>query len=154
MLIQIVNDGAFTWGGGGFAAAVKQRWPLAQKMYASQITTDRSKLRLGSIVVCELEPDVTLTSLVAQHGYGPSPRPRIRYGALRDCLLRVFDMAKTLNASVHMPRIGTGLAGGSWAVVEEIINETLTRMGTSVFVYDRVQGKERAKAQQDLRFTK
>jgi len=154
ILIQIVNDGAFTWGGGGFAAAVKRRWPLAQKMYTSQVTTERSKLRLGNIVVSALEPDVTLTSLVAQHGYGPSPRPRIRYGALRDCLIQVFDMAKTLNASVHMPRIGTGLAGGSWPVVEEIINETLTRMGTSVFVYDRVQGKERSKAQQDLRFTK
>jgi O-acetyl-ADP-ribose deacetylase (regulator of RNase III) len=66
----------------------------------------------------------------------------------------VFEVAKRLNASVHMPRIGTGLAGGAWTVVEEIINETLTRMGISVFVYDRVQGKERSKAQQDLRFTK
>ncbi len=154
LLVQVVNDGAFTWGGGGFAAAIKRRWPSAQKTFTAQVTTDRSTLRLGSVVTCDVEPDVTLISLVAQHGYGPSPRPRIRYAALRDCLLRVSGMAKEQNASVHMPRIGTGLAGGSWPVVEEIISETLTKMGINVMVYDLTQGRERPKAQADLAFTR
>jgi hypothetical protein len=62
-------------------------------------------------------------------------------------------MAKGLNASVHMPRIGTGQAGGSWPVVEEIISETLTKVGIKVLVYDLPQGREKAKAQPDLAFT-
>jgi hypothetical protein len=53
-----------------------------------------------------------------------------------------------------MPRIGTGLAGGSWPVVEEIIGETLTQAGIRVTVYDLPQGKERQKAQGDLAFTR
>jgi hypothetical protein len=111
-------------------------------------------LRLGNVITCELERDVTLISLIAQRGFGPAPRPRIRYGALRDCLLRVSEMAKNLNASVHMPRIGTGQAGGSWSVVEEIIHETLAKEGIKVLVYDLPQGGERPKAQGDLAFTK
>ena len=153
LLVQVVNDGAFTWGGGGFAAAVKRRWPPAQKAFTERVTADRSALRLGSVVTCALEPNVTLVSVVAQRGYGPSPHPRVRYGALREALLRVLEIAKERNASVHMPRIGTGLAGGSWPVIEEIIREILTRAGIKVFVYDLPQGKEKTKAQRDLAFT-
>jgi O-acetyl-ADP-ribose deacetylase (regulator of RNase III) len=152
LLLQVVNDAAFTWGGSGFAAAVKRRWPTAQQAFTSQVASDRSKLRLGGIVTCQVEPDVTLVNLVAQRGYGPSPRPRIRYGALRDCLLRVSEMAKSLSSSVHMPRIGTGQAGGSWAVVEEMIRETLTKVGVKVLVYDVPQGREKPRAQGDLNF--
>jgi O-acetyl-ADP-ribose deacetylase (regulator of RNase III) len=151
--VQVVNDAAITWGGGGFAAAVKQRWPSVHKAFTAQVTSGKSALRLGNVVTCEVEPALTLVSLVAQHGYGASVRPRIRYGALREGLLRVSEMAKALNASVHMPRIGTGQAGGSWPVVEEIVNETLTGVGVRVLVYDLPQGKTGSKAQGDLSFT-
>jgi len=153
LLVQVVNDGAFTWGGGGFAGAVKRRWPLAQRDFTAKVTADRNALRLGSVVTCALEPDVTLASVVAQRGYGPSPRPRVRYGALREGLLRVLDVAREGDATVHMPRIGTGLAGGSWPVIEEIVSEILTRAGIKVFVYDLPQGKEENKPQRDLAFT-
>jgi O-acetyl-ADP-ribose deacetylase (regulator of RNase III) len=153
LLLQVVNDSAFTWGGGGFAVAIKKRWPTAQKAFTTQVTADRAKLRLGSVVTSELEDNLTLANLVSQHGYGPSPRPRIRYGALRDCLLRVAELAEERNASVHMPRIGTGLSGGSWPVVEEIVIETLARKHITVTVYDLPQGKEKPKAQADLAFT-
>ncbi|HEY3971581.1 MAG TPA: ImmA/IrrE family metallo-endopeptidase [Candidatus Sulfotelmatobacter sp.] len=153
VLVQVVNDGAFTWGGGGFAAAVKNKWPSAQRAFTLEVTNDKAKLKLGNVIANELQPNVVLTSLVAQHGYGPSPRPRIRYGALRDGLLQVAKIAKAKNATVHMPRIGTGLAGGAWPVVEEIVREVLVQAAIKVFVYDLPQGKERAKAQQDLAFT-
>jgi O-acetyl-ADP-ribose deacetylase (regulator of RNase III) len=153
LLVQVVNDSAFTWGGGGFAGAVKRKWPSAQRDFTAQVTADRKALRLGNVVTCALEPDVTLVSVLAQRGYGPSPRPRIRYGALRECLLRVLEVAKERNASVHMPRIGTGLAGGSWPVIEEIVSEILIRAGIKVCVYDLPQGKEATKPQKDLAFT-
>jgi len=153
LLVQIVNDSAFTWGGGGFAAAVKRKWPSAQKDFTAQVTTNRETLRLGSAVTSAVEPNVTLVSAVAQRGYGPSPRPRIRYGALRECLLKVRDLAKGRDADVHMPRIGTGLAGGSWPVIEEIVSEVLVREGIKVLVYDPPQGKETTKPQRDLAFS-
>jgi hypothetical protein len=39
-------------------------------------------------------------------------------------------------ATVHMPRIGTGLARGNWEVIESIINRTLTLRDVDVTVYD------------------
>ena len=39
-----------------------------------------------------------------------------------------------MRASIHMPRIGTGLAQGDWSLIEPIIQDTLE--GLNVFVYD------------------
>ena len=150
LLLQVVNNGAFTWGGVGFAAAVKRRWPQSQKAFTVQVTTDRAKLKLGSVVVCELEPGITLLNLVAQQGYGPSTRPRIRYAALRDCLLSVSEIAKEQHATVHMPRIGSGQAGGAWPVVQELVAETLVGAGVGVLVYDLPEGRRSTKVQGDL----
>jgi hypothetical protein len=150
ILVQLVSDSAFTWGGGGFSAAVKRKWPAAHRFFTSQVTADRNLLHLGSVVTCDLDPGVRLMNVVAQRGFGPSPRPRVRYGALREGLLRVGEAAKQAGASVHMPRIGAGQAGGAWGVVEEIINETIVRIGVQVVTYDLPQGKEKLKAQADL----
>ena len=37
---------------------------------------------------------------------------------------------------VHMPRIGTGAAGGDWGVIEEIIEEEMVRSNLTVTIYD------------------
>lgn len=39
-------------------------------------------------------------------------------------------------ASIHMPRIGCGLAGGKWEVIEQIIKEELIDKEIAVTVYD------------------
>ncbi|MEU2680946.1 hypothetical protein ABZ638_29070 [Streptomyces sp. NPDC007107] len=41
-----------------------------------------------------------------------------------------------LGASVHMPRIGCGLAGGTWARVEPLVTGRLVARGIEVTVYD------------------
>ena len=71
--------------------------------------------------------------MVAQHGYGPSTRPRIRYGALTDALDQLEAIASDRRASVHMPRIGVGHAGGNWELISELIDERLVRRGVPVF---------------------
>jgi hypothetical protein len=86
--------------------------------------------------------------MIAQEGYGkgnrnlhrssePDDRPPIRYEALKQCLTEVGYLIKSgpaQGASVHMPRIGCNLAGGSWGMVEPIIERTLGH--AKVFVYD------------------
>jgi O-acetyl-ADP-ribose deacetylase (regulator of RNase III) len=51
-------------------------------------------------------------------------------------LLLLAQKAVELDASVHMPRIGCGLAGGTWDKIEPIINNSLIKSGVEVFVYD------------------
>ena len=52
------------------------------------------------------------------------------------CLKAVGDRAAELGASLHMPRIGCGLAGGDWSKVEPLLVEHLCGRGLAVTVYD------------------
>ena len=75
--------------------------------------------------------------MVAQRGLGPGREgPPIRYDAVAECLQKVAEKAAELGASVHMPRIGCGLAGGEWSHIEPLIEEHLCGRGVSVTVYD------------------
>ena len=60
--------------------------------------------------------------------------PPIRYAALRECLGILAVEARKLRATIHMPRIGCGLAGGKWESVEPLIRIAIPTI--EVFVYD------------------
>lgn len=60
----------------------------------------------------------------------------IRYDAVLEGLRTLADYAIGLGASIHMPRIGCGLAGGDWRIIEAIIQVSLIDPGIDVTVYD------------------
>jgi O-acetyl-ADP-ribose deacetylase (regulator of RNase III) len=72
----------------------------------------------------------------ARHQDQPKIRPTIRYDAVRQCLRHLATHATRLTASVHMPRIGAGLAGGRWDHIEPLITSELTSHDIPVTVYD------------------
>jgi O-acetyl-ADP-ribose deacetylase (regulator of RNase III) len=85
----------------------------------------------------QVEPKVWVANMVGQHGLRRAEgKPPIRYEAVEAALATVANRATVLAASVHMPRIGCGLAGGSWDEVEPIICRTLCSKGVQTFVYD------------------
>lgn len=137
VVAHIVNDRTANWGGGGFAVAVRNTWPDIQREFAERVKeTRRDLLQLGQSVALKATDDITVFNMVAQHGYGPSDTPRIRYAALETCLEKLAAYARTTERTVHMPRIGTKNAGGSWQVIEGMIERILVRDGISVTVYD------------------
>ncbi|HEV2331044.1 MAG TPA: ImmA/IrrE family metallo-endopeptidase [Verrucomicrobiae bacterium] len=140
LLVHVVNDKTPNWGA-GFGLAVRETWPPIQEEFRSWVSSDRLRLRLGNIFVARVTQDFFVAPMICQHGYGHSERPRIRYAALKDCLRKVATAALELKATVHMPRIGSGYAGGSWTLIEQLIDETLCRNGVSVTVYDLPGGK-------------
>ena len=133
IIVQVVNNKARTWGGKGFAVALRRRWPSVHDDF---LDWARRGLRLGDVRLAPAGERVFVASMVAQSGYGPSRYPRIRYAALRRALGTVTQAALDTNATVHMPRIGTGEAGGAWTIVEELIRDECTLQGVSVTVYD------------------
>jgi hypothetical protein len=135
IVCQIVNDRAVKWAPRGFVAAVRRRWPAAQEDFSSWVTKIPQRERLGKVHLWSLH-DVTIASMIAQVGWGPSPTPRIRYSALASCLAEVSRQAKGSGATVHMPRIGTGQAGGSWDVIEELLSDGLLAQGIPTVIYD------------------
>lgn len=131
-IIAHICNNAGGWGA-GFVLALSARWPQPECEYRHE---SMSGLLLGEIQLVKVEPDLYVANMIAQHGYGTRGRPPIRYTALVDCLNGLADKARALAASVHMPRIGSGLAGGHWSAIAAIIKETLCDQGIQVTVYE------------------
>ncbi len=136
IIVHVCND-IGGWGA-GFVLAVSRRWPEPEddyrRWYEQRAHDD---FRLGAARLVPVEPDLWVANIIGQHGVDPGPDgPPIRYGALEEGLMTVSATAAAMNASVHMPRIGCGLAGGEWHVVEPIIERSLCAAGIAVVVYD------------------
>ncbi len=150
IIAQIVNDKTPRWGA-GFALCVRKKWPEAQDDFVNWVEGDRTRLKLGNTHFSRLAENLTLCHMISQHGYGPSTKPRIRYWALENCLQALASTALEHDATVHMPRIGSGQAGGSWELVSELIDDALCRRGVKVTVYD-LPGTEIPKERERLLF--
>ena len=132
IIVHICNDiGAW---GAGFVLALSKRWKGPEQGY--RYRNDPNKHKLGNVQYCAVENDIMVANMIAQHNIGPDSEdnPPIRYDALKKCLQDVNRVAQEIQASVHMPRIGCGLAGGDWSKVSKIVEETLEHV--NIYVYD------------------
>lgn len=139
IIVHICNDiGAW---GKGFVLALSRKWKEPEQEYRTLARNQNHKLKLGLIQSVEVTKDITVINMVAQHNIYPIQDSNgvivqpIRYEALRECLEQVMYQAKLNDASVHMPMIGAGLAGGDWNIIEQIINETLIAYDVNTTVY-------------------
>ena len=115
--------------------ALSRRWPEPECAYR-EWHRDGIDFRLGAVRFVQVSPDLWIANMVAQHKLRGGKEPPIRYSAVEECLGKVAQRAKELGASVHMPRIGCGLAGGKWEEIEAIIERTLCTLDVVVTVYD------------------
>jgi O-acetyl-ADP-ribose deacetylase (regulator of RNase III) len=132
LIVHVCND-VGAWGA-GFVMAVSKRFPMARSSYRTAI---RRGAKLGSVHFVDPHyMDIMVGNMIAQHGIGRGQR-RIRYGALRKCLTKVAEFARHYTTvSIHMPRIGCGLGGGTWGEVGPIVEEALGAF--DVLVYGKV----------------
>lgn len=136
VITHVCNDRG-GWGK-GFVPALSRRRPEPKQEYRSwHHGRAGNDFGLGAVRPVPVSPDVRVADMVAQHevqrrGGGP----RIRYRALDTCLSRPADHALEPVATVHVPRIGCGLAGGPWERVQPLIEDRLSSQGVHVTVYD------------------
>lgn len=136
IIVHVCND-VGGWGR-GFVVALSQRWPEPEAAYRAWYRGRGSNdFELGALQLVPVEPDLWVANVIGQRGVEAGPDgPPVRYEAIEAALGELVDEAEALGASVHMPRIGCGLAGGDWAVMERIIDRTLVDAGIPVTVYD------------------
>ena len=139
IIAHVVNDATANWGGRGFAQAVRERMPIVQDEFRQWVRLHKTLFRLGESRSCRVSPGLWVFSMICQEGYGPSVTTRLRYGPLQACLIRLAEFALANEATVHMPRIGAGLAGGSWPIIEELIGQEVCSRGVSVTVYELIR---------------
>ena len=134
VVCQLVNDLAKRWGG-GTARQAAERFPAAQQEFAAWIGEIDRGQRLGKVHFSTEVSGTVIASIVGQRGFGKSKTPRVQYGAIQTGLARVADFALNKGASVHLPRIGTGVAGGNWATIKNMMEEQFVESGVEVNVY-------------------
>ncbi|MEV0318433.1 macro domain-containing protein [Streptomyces sp. NPDC050658] len=136
LIAHVCND-LGGWGK-GFVVAISRRWPEPEKAYR-RWHRERAKndFGLGAVQFVQVDPRLWVANMIGQHGMrtGSKGAP-VRYEAIDTALAALADKAAELDASVHMPRIGCGLAGGKWSRVEPLISERLSARGIAVTVYD------------------
>ncbi|HEY9487171.1 MAG TPA: macro domain-containing protein [Chryseosolibacter sp.] len=135
IIVHVCND-VGGWGR-GFVLALSAKWAEPEKAYREWAARGR-KFELGEVQFVQVEPAIWVANLIAQRDIkrDAEGNPPVRYEAIRKGLIKVSTLARQIKATVHMPRIGSGLAGGSWDQIEPIIQHELTAAGVETYVYD------------------
>lgn len=129
IICHVCNDiGAW---GAGFVLAISKRWKKPE-LYYRQWSKEKG-LKLGQVQIVPVGNGIIVANMIAQHGiYKSNGNIPLRYSSLRKCLASLQQVSS--NSTIHMPRIGCGLAGGDWNTVEKIIKEELP--DHEIYVYD------------------
>lgn len=136
IIAHICNDiGAW---GAGFVLAITKRWPQPEACYRGWHAGEyEPPFELGEVQLVQVESDLWVANMIGQRGLlGDGNTIPLKYDAVGTALENLANMAVDLDAEVHMPRIGCGLAGGSWSRIEPLIQRSLDKVDVRVFVYD------------------
>lgn len=109
--------------GAGIALAIKKKYPYAWKEYREKYADFVHGLSLGDVLPAEGKAgDPVIFNCVTQEYYGRAPNMRyVSYDAIDKCFRSISYTHSGITLGI--PKIGCSLGGGSWPVVEAILNE-------------------------------
>lgn len=126
--------------GAGFVLALSRRWHQPEQGYIDWADSLKgARLPLGEAQFVPVSRDICVVNIIGQRGCGgDNGQPPVRYDALQLGFRAIAGRVAVMRhgATVHMPRLGCGLAGGEWAKVEFLIDKELCEKGVAVTVYD------------------
>jgi len=136
IIAHCCNDKGF-WNA-GFVRALSARYHQPERDYRRWAQSSAPiPFALGQVQFVKVRTGLCVANIIGQSGIRSQSNPRpIRYAALREGLSRVRLLALEHDATVHMPRLGAGLAGGDWTMIASIIEDELCSHGVNVTVYD------------------
>lgn len=125
--------------GSGIAPLIKNAFPAAWK--ADLQTEKGSKDKLGTFSHA-IQDSVIIGNLYTQFGYwGRNKGLRdLDYNAMYDSMALFRNMLVQRfgdNVQIGLPKIGAGLAGGEWSIIEAIILSTFGSLDVTVYVLDK-----------------
>lgn len=152
---------AFGGWGRGFVVPLGKRYPRAKMDYENfckpyQDSNEHRSELMGQVCFSPVTSDLIVANLIGQYFYSknqrqyisqegilpkflPTPEGRfVCYEAIEKGFMAISDYAERVDrpTTVHMPRIGCGLAGGDWAEIERLIERYLCGNEINVKVYD------------------
>lgn len=102
--------------GAGFAKQIKNKYPEIFDPY--ETFCKENKNTLGEIVVVKTKTNLVVLNAITQHNVGIG-RKQVSYDAVHEIFSKLNRLPTT---RIDMPKLGAGLGGGDWRVIEAIIN--------------------------------
>lgn len=109
--------------GGGIAGQVRKRYPEAYYHYYQKYIIEG--WRLGDVQLVRCKDGKIIANCATQDDFGKS-MVHADYPAIESCLMKLFEMCEG-KFSIATVKIGCGLAGGNWLIVEKIFEKCLAK---------------------------
>jgi O-acetyl-ADP-ribose deacetylase (regulator of RNase III) len=118
--------------GGGFAYAVKNKYPGAYQAYRE--VYESKGLKLGNVIYHVETSDIIIANAVTQYDMGSDKRyvdyeaVAVAFEDINKTTLHLSELGAKYGGKpfpIVFPAIGAGLAGGNWNIISTIIDETL-----------------------------
>lgn len=135
------NIGVF---GGGFSGYVEKHFPGVSTNFHML----GKNTKLGSVQHIKVDYDKTyrhglfVSNMIAQNKTINKKNPRpLNYEALIRCMIDVRNYATKIfketesTTQIHCPKFGSGLAGGDWRFIEDLVYDIWISHNIKVFVY-------------------
>lgn len=137
IIMHVCNDCRPGKWGAGFVMALSKKNVQPERHYRKW-AEDGNLLgvpyTLGKVQLAPFADDVCVANIIGQHGTKFEGKiPPVRYWAIREALKKLYPYAKKQGMSVHAPRFGAALAGGSWEEIEYIIKDTMGDVETYIY---------------------
>ncbi len=108
--------------GSGVAGQIAKKWPVVKNHYLYKY--DRYGWTLGEIQPVTMPfTGYTVVNCATQQFYLPRGIRHADYDAIEKAMLSLKEYAIENNFSIAIPKIGAGLAGGDWNVIEKILEK-------------------------------
>jgi O-acetyl-ADP-ribose deacetylase (regulator of RNase III) len=124
--------------GSGVAKTFKQKYPEAFEDYLYYLKWFKNNYTpqpLGKVCFTETEGKLVLASMFTQEFYGKDGKKYMSYEAFFGSFRKVADYYE--ESTIVMPKIGAGLGGGDWNIIEGLMNIILeTRPKVNVIVFE------------------
>lgn len=128
LLAHGVNcKGAF---GSGVAAGMTINYPETRTQHFYKHKSEGWKL--GDVQFVSSK-DKTIANCATQDNFLPRGVCHADYNAIKVCMTKVKEYAKLRNLRIAIPKIGAGLAGGDWELIELILNDVFLDYDCTVY---------------------
>ena len=139
---------------GGLAGAIARKWPKNAEKYKEYVRHRKSSIMLlGSVFEVNVAHNVIVANLFGQYGIGTG-KQQTEYSALISGFKTIADtcfygndtedmyfgplgyqeVSNVLN-DIYIPyKIGCGLGGGDWNIVEEILHKVFDNSHKNVYI--------------------
>ena len=121
----------------GFVMALSAKWHQPEAEYRKM---PKDKMKVGNFQLVVVDNNLFVANIIGQSGLrfrrSGFDVPAVDYASIEVALTKIAKIADSMDLDLHMPRIASFRSGGSWDVIEVIINRSIRNFKCDAYVYD------------------